>query len=283
MQEKVDQQKIIREPKELFISGDVVHKIPSDAPKLNLSKIDLQWVQVLSEGWAAPLTGFMREDEYLECIHWGMIRDGKINQSIPIVLSITDSDRDRLMNSKSVVLEYEGRDVAILRNPEIYEHRKEERCARIFGTTNTGHPSVNMIMKSGEWLMGGDLDVLHRIKWNDGLDSYRLTPKEIRAKLKEMNADATFAFQLRNPIHNGHALLMKDTRRQLLERGFKNPVLLLHPLGGWTKDDDVPLDVRIRQHQEVLNEGVLDPDSTLIAIFPSPMLYAGPKEGEMSL
>jgi ATP sulfurylase len=49
--------------------------------------------------------------------------------------------------------------------------------------------------------------------------------------------------QLRNPVHNGHALLMKDCRRQLIDRGYKNPVLLLHPLGGWTKDDDVPLDV----------------------------------------
>ncbi len=52
-------------------------------------------------------------------------------------------------------------------------------------------------------------------------------------------------FQLRNPVHNGHALLMKDCRRQLIERGYKNPVLLLHPLGGWTKDDDVPLDVSV--------------------------------------
>ena len=87
-----------------------------------------------------------------------------------------------------------------------------------------------------------------------------------------------FAFQLRNPIHNGHALLMQDTKRQLLERKYKKPVLLLHPLGGWTKDDDVPLAVRIKQHEAVLAEGVLDPESTLMAIFPSPMSYAGPRE-----
>jgi hypothetical protein len=59
------------------------------------------------------------------------------------------------------------------------------------------------------------------------------------------------------------------------ERGYTRPVLLLHPLGGWTKDDDVPLDVRMRQHQAVLEEGVLDPASTVLAIFPSPMMYAG--------
>jgi len=83
---------------------------------------------------------------------------------------------------------------------------------------------------------------------------------------------------LRNPIHNGHALLMQDTRRQLLDRGFKQPVLLLHPLGGWTKDDDVPLDVRMKQHQAVLDAGVLRREETVLAIFPSPMMYAGPTE-----
>ena len=58
-----------------------------------------------------------------------------------------------------------------------------------------------------------------------------------------MGADAVFAFQLRNPIHNGHALLMRECKQQLEARGYKQPVLLLHPLGGWTKDDDVPLKV----------------------------------------
>ena len=71
--------------------------------------------------------------------------------------------------------------------------------------------------------------------------------------------------------------MISDTRRYLLSQGFKNPVLLLHPLGGWTKDDDVPLEVRIEQHIAVLEDGqYLNADSTLMAIFPSPMMYAGP-------
>jgi len=60
--------------------------------------------------------------------------------------------------------------------------------------------------------------------------------------------------------------------------GYKNPILLLHPLGGYTKADDVPLSVRMEQHKKVLEEGVLDPDKTVVAIFPSPMHYAGPTE-----
>lgn len=64
----------------------------------------------------------------------------------------------------------------------------------------------------------------------------------------------------------------------MLERGYKKPVLLLHPLGGWTKDDDVPLAVRMEQHKAILEERILDPEHTVLAIFPSPMLYAGPTE-----
>jgi len=40
---------------------------------------------------------------------------------------------------------------------------------------------------SGDWLCGGDLEVLERIYWNDGLDQYRLTPNELRAVFKSMN------------------------------------------------------------------------------------------------
>lgn len=73
-----------------------------------------------------------------------------------------------------------------------------------------------------------------------------------------MNCDCVFVFQLRNPIHNGHALLMKKTKEELISKGYKNPILLLHPLGGWTKDDDIPLKIRIEQHLAFLEEGILD-------------------------
>jgi len=31
-----------------------------------------------------------------------------------------------------------------------------------------------MILDSGNWLVGGDVEVLQRISWNDGLDHLRL-------------------------------------------------------------------------------------------------------------
>lgn len=135
---------------------------------------------------------------------------------------------------------------------QIYKHNKEERIARTWGTTAPGLPYVEeVITPAGNWLIGGDLEVIQPIKYNDGLDHYRLSPRELRKEFDKRQADAVFAFQLRNPVHNGHALLMNDTRKRLLEMGYKNPILLLHPLGGYTKADDVPLDVRMEQHSKV--------------------------------
>lgn len=273
---------------ELFVSPSTKDAVIDEAkslPSLEISTVELQWLQVLSEGWAYPLRGFMRENEYLQVLHHNSIRNDhepsiRENQSVPIVLSCSEADKERFNNgdSSAISLFYDGKPVAILRKPEIYEQRKEERCSRQFGTNDRRHPYVKMIYESGPYLIGGDLEVIERIQWNDGLDKYRLTPNELRQKYRELNADAVFAFQLRNPIHNGHALLMRDCRRQLLERKYKNPILLLHPLGGWTKDDDVPLPVRMAQHQAVLDSGILEREHTVLAIFPSPMMYAGPTE-----
>ncbi|TRY98733.1 hypothetical protein DNTS_034765, partial [Danionella cerebrum] len=250
---------VVEEINELFVSENGVNLPHTDAnslPSISITKLDLQWVQVLAEGWAS----------------------GTVNFSVPIVLPVSTEIKERLQGSAAVALEYQGKHVAILHSPEFFEHRKEERCARQWGTTSPKHPYIKMVLESGDWLVGGELEVLERIRWNDGLDQYRLTPRELRQRFKEMKADAVFAFQLRNPVHNGHALLMTDTRRRLKERGYQRPVLLLHPLGGWTKDDDVPLEWRMKQHAAVLEDGVLDPQSTIVAIFPSPMMYAGPTE-----
>ncbi len=251
-------------------------------PHLTITDYDLQWIHVLAEGWASPLTGFMREEQYLQTLHFNCLRleDGSVvNMSVPIVLAITDSDAERLGNSDAITLSLgDGKDIAILRNPEFYSHQKEERVARSFGTTHIGQPTIERIMAMGDTLVGGDLEVLEPIRYGDGLDDFRLSPAQLRSEFERRQTDAIYAFQLRNPVHNGHALLMNDTKQRLIREGYHNPVLLLHPLGGWTKQDDVPLSVRMRQHEAVMEEGILDPESTVLAIFPSPMLYAGPTE-----
>ncbi|TXG72138.1 hypothetical protein EZV62_000717 [Acer yangbiense] len=271
---------------ELFVDKsqrDVKRREAVSLPRIKLSRIDLQWVHVLSEGWASPLPGFMRESEFLQTLHFNSLRlhDGSVvNMSVPIVLAIDDSQKHRVGESSRVALvDSDDNTVAILNNIEIYKHPKEERIARTWGTTAPGLPYVDeAITNAGNWLIGGDLEVIEPIKYRDGLDRFRLSPAELREEFTKRNADAVFAFQLRNPVHNGHALLMTDTRRRLLDMGYKNPILLLHPLGGYTKADDVPLNWRMMQHEKVLEDGVLDPETTVVSIFPSPMHYAGPTE-----
>lgn len=54
---------------ELFVNEDRLDSIRKEMatfPVLEIGKIDVQWIQVLAEGWAAPLRGFMKETEYLQ-------------------------------------------------------------------------------------------------------------------------------------------------------------------------------------------------------------------------
>jgi 3'-phosphoadenosine 5'-phosphosulfate synthase len=252
-------------------------------PKIDMNIEGLQWLHVLSEGWA-PLTGFMRETEYLQCLHYEHVYvpgQGMQSLPVPIVLPIQEELKKKLEASgaSKIALAYEGKLVGTLSAPEYFEHRKEERATRTFGiNADKGHPYIEMIMDAGEWLVGGDIEVFEQIKYNDGMDQYRLRPLELQQKWKEMGADAVFVFQVRNPIHNGHALLIQSTAAELKKKGFKKPVLWLSQLGGWTKDDDVPLDVRMAQNHAIIKNGVFGDTDVVLGIFPSPMLYAGPRE-----
>lgn len=88
-------------------------------PKVKLTKIDLEWVHVISEGWANPLKGFMRENEYLQSLHFNSLKmeDGSVvNMSLPIVLAIDDNAKESIGNSNDVALLGPNQDlVAILR------------------------------------------------------------------------------------------------------------------------------------------------------------------------
>ena len=114
----------------------------------------------------------MSEREYLQCQHFNCLLDkGLINQSIPIVLAVSSEDKKlvegKLINfqtadkswqiiktswsdsgQSAMTLCYEGKAVAILRHPEFYEHRKEERVARQFGTTSKNHPYIRVHIDS---------------------------------------------------------------------------------------------------------------------------------------
>lgn len=136
---------------ELYVQPSLKEAILNEAKSLasvSITQVELQWVQVLAEGWAYPLKGFMREDEYLQTLHFNSIlsEDGAFreNQSVPIVLSVTTEQKEKLDGTSAITLTYEGKPVAILRKPEFFYHRKEERLSRQFGTSNPNHPYIKV-------------------------------------------------------------------------------------------------------------------------------------------
>jgi len=282
-------------------------------PKVLLTDIDLNWLQTIGEGWAAPLKGFMREGALLETIHFNSILvdpfnltgnqlrletktdfanfpefkpNNRVSMPIPITLSCTSYTKQRVEESPKqdvALVTRMGHTVAIMRDVEIFENRKEEIVTRMFGVIDMDHPYIQNIYNGGDYLIGGEIELLDKIKYNDGLDQWRKTAKELIQEFKDKGADTVYAFQTRNPTHAGHAYLMKSAGEDLKAKGYEKPILWLSPLGGWTKSDDVPLDVRVKQHEEVLEAGLthpggLDPQTTVMAIWPAPMVYAGPTE-----
>ena len=88
-------------------------------PRVSLTRVDLEWVHTVSEGWASPLTGFMRQSEYLQALHFNCLRlsdDSLVNMSLPIVLAVGDAEKEGLSGVRDVTLVApNGDDVAILR------------------------------------------------------------------------------------------------------------------------------------------------------------------------
>jgi len=219
-------------------------------PCINIDQMQAEYTQTIGEGWAFPLKKFMGEMELLESLQMQTVTDASgvpHMLSVPITQPLTNEEKAVCEGAKQVALKYNGKIIAVVNEPEIFANRKEEIVTRTFGTSSLKHPMGENILAQGDWLLSGaSMHFTSHVMWNDGMDKYRMTPKQIQAAIKEKNADAVYAFQVRNPLHNGHVLLLKDTRVQLLKQGYKNPILLLHPLGGWCKDDDVPLDYRMK-------------------------------------
>jgi 3'-phosphoadenosine 5'-phosphosulfate synthase len=96
-------------------------------PKVRLTKVDIEWVHVISEGWASPLRGFMRESEYLQTLHFNCLRvkDGSVaNMSLPIVLAIDDETKERIGSSPNVgLVGPDGDLVGILRRLVVFSTR----------------------------------------------------------------------------------------------------------------------------------------------------------------
>ena len=98
------------------------------------------------------------------------------------------------------------------------------------------------------WLVAGDVHVLP-LPTHLPLAQYRLTPRQLRAVIAERGWRRVAGFHTRDVIHRAHEHLTKIALE--LTDG-----LVLHPLAGETKEDDMPAAVRFEAYERLV-EGYL--------------------------
>jgi len=256
---------------DLTLSGGEAERAGEDArqhPKVALGPREVADYEMLATGALSPLAGFMLEKDYRSVLDEMRLASGLV-WSIPITLSVGDEDVKRLGRSHTVTLTIDDRPAAVLEVEQVYRRDREVEARAVFQTTDRSHPGVAALDRAGDWLLGGRVRSL-TLPGHSAFAAHRRSPAETRAEFERRGWRRVVGFQTRNPVHRAHEYIQKCAL-EIVDG------LLLHPLVGETKEDDVPADVRMRCY-EVLLDGYYPMDRVLLSVFPAAMRYAGPKE-----
>lgn len=226
-------------------------------------------LELIATGALSPLEGFLGEADYLSVRDNLRLASGLV-WSIPVTLSATAEERAKLTVGHDVALRTrDGRLVAVLHLAEIYTYDKQREAEAVYGTAEEKHPGVQVLYAQGEYLLGGKVTVLDHPNGQE-FKQYRHTPAQTRALFAEKGWQRIVAFQTRNPVHRAHEYIQKCALETV-------DGLLLHPIVGETKSDDIPANVRLRAYEAIL-ENYYPLDRTVLAVLPAAMRYAGPRE-----
>ncbi|HVD71181.1 MAG TPA: sulfate adenylyltransferase [Actinomycetota bacterium] len=242
----------------------------ANLPKLVVGERELSDLEMLAVGALSPLTGFQGEADYRSVLDSMRLANG-LPWAIPVVLSVSEDQAHQFGSGGSVaLLPAEGADaLAVLRVSETFKRDKAKEAVSVYRTDDTEHPGVKAVYEAGDYCVAGTLEVIS-LPPHDDFQNYRLTPAETRAVFAERGWKTVVGFQTRNPIHRAHEYIQKCAL-EIVDG------LLVHPLVGATKGDDVPADVRMRCY-EALFEGYYPKDRAMVSVFPAAMRYAGPRE-----
>lgn len=231
-------------------------------------------LELLAVGAIAPLDGFMRRDDYQAVVRTMRLAGGAA-WTIPVTLAVGGDVASSLKVGSRVAL-YPSADgqpaeepLAILDVREIYGYDKRVEAQEVYRTTDEQHPGVAALYRQGDTLLGGPVTVLRR-QIDPVFAPYALSAEETRRAFAERGWQTVVGFQTRNPIHRAHEYIQK-----VALEGVDG--LLVHPLVGQTKSDDIPATVRLRCY-EVLLRHYYPQDRVLLAVMPAAMRYAGPRE-----
>jgi ATP sulfurylase len=239
-----------------------------DLPSITLGPVAISDLRLIANGAFSPLTGFLGHEDYRSVVEEMHLRDGTA-WSMPVSLPVAAEDAHALSGDEVALVDESGAPIGLLQLEEQYEYDKEHEAEAVFGTTDAAHPGVARIYAAGDVYLGGEVWLVNAPTDLPFAD-LQLSPLQTRQVMAERGWRRVVGFQTRNPVHRAHEYIQKAA----LEAADG---LLLHPLVGETKADDVPADVRIRSYRRLL-EDYYPPDRALLAVYPAAMRYGGPRE-----
>ncbi|TVQ21225.1 MAG: sulfate adenylyltransferase [Leptolyngbya sp. DLM2.Bin15] len=238
-------------------------------PRVTLDERATSDLVMIAIGGFSPLDGFMNQADYLSVVVDMHLASG-LPWAVPVTLSVSEDVAAPLSEGSTIRLDdASGRFIGVMELTEKYHYDKQKEAINVYRTDEDKHPGVKVVYDQGDVNLAGPIWLLDR-EAHPQFPAYQIDPAESRRLFKERGWSTVVGFQTRNPIHRAHEYIQKCALETV-------DGLFLHPLVGATKSDDIPADVRMRCY-EIMMERYFPTDRVILAINPSAMRYAGPRE-----
>ena len=240
-------------------------------PFVRLTSRESSDMVMMAIGAFSPLEGFMAKDDYSRVVESMHMADGTL-WPIPITLAVSNEEADRLPLSSEIALVDDESDelMGSMTVLEKYTYDKRHEAKSVFRTDDEAHPGVAKLFAQKEILLGGPIKAFSEGPYPKLYGKHYGRPMETRAIFAEKGWNTIAAFQTRNPIHRSHEYCTKIALEV-------SDGILIHPLVGKLKADDIPADVRMNCY-DVLIENYYPKDRVVLKVYPMEMRYAGPRE-----
>jgi sulfate adenylyltransferase len=225
-------------------------------PTLEVNEVDRTTLYRIGDGTLSPLTGPMSQADYDSVLARGAIeRAGKLwAWTIPIVLPITDAEAAIAESGKEIALTHGGEVFGKLRVKDVYDWDKAAFVAKVYRTTRTDHPGARLWTGDARTKLVGGQVTLASHQDPRPFAKRIMSPIQTRDLIERRGFEQTIAFQTRNPLHRAHEYALVYGAEVILRDTGKKTGVILNPLVGQLKGDDVPADTRMKTY-EALVEG----------------------------